>query len=282
VRCVVPLILVLSLSTPASLAQSDPEQLLAKPRLLSRTVKPSFQSMTGEGVREAIRLTSSRIAASAGFNTPMLLLSLPRAANSHYAAVEIADPTLVDDEGAPVAAAIEKGYDGSISWYCRLGSPNATRPVEYEKASGTIRVAYPTEIRTLVARESDARSLEDAGVVIDGPFVRVLEEGRSIAAAAGTTPYGGPVRAYDAEGRAIMRAAHAGSEDTARGTTRVVAFHGKVASVEVDVVESVAVIEIAYELPSPPKLAGTGGGIAASAASTESAGGTVTKTIVER
>ncbi len=234
------------------LAQAQTREELTKTsKPAASPVKAAFTSIDDASLR-AIKVTAGRSYSMLQFNMPKVQVWLPRAANSEYAAVDFGEPRLVDKKGGPVACEVEQGiFDSDKSkTEIRFGPKSGSGVIDFARAGGTIRIHYPTQIRTFVvmaAKPSD-------GVTIDGPYVTVTMTGRDIASASPLSHLSA-VRGFDAKGQQLEPAGYSGSSDS-----RKFRFWGTVTRSEVDTVTEWKNVEAQYDLPSVAKLPASANG----------------------
>ena len=235
-----------------ALAQKEEQrgELLAEPKYAEDPAAPSFERITPDELERSLVVVSSRNYAFFGFNTPEVQLHLPPAANSTYAEVDLREPRLIDATGSDVPYELERGLHDAETQIAeiRFLAEGGDAAAEFARVQGEIVVRYPLAVGTRVVTADGS----DEVVSVDGPFVEILE-GAGVAEAPSFSPLE-PVRAFDAEGRQLARAFWSSSRFEHGQSWRGLAFHGAVARVEVDAVETWASAEIAYDIPIAPTL----------------------------
>lgn len=234
------------------LAQAQTREELTKTsKPADSPVKAAFTSIDDASLR-AIKVTAGRSYSMLQFNMPKVQVWLPRAPNSEYAAVDFGEPRLVGKKGGEVAYEIEQGiFDSDKSkTEVRFGPKSGSGVIDFARAGGTIRIHYPTQIRTLVVTAAKASD----GVTIDGPYVTVTMTGRDIASASPLSHLSA-VRGFDAKGRQLEPAGNSSSSDW-----RKFRFWGTVSRSEVDTVTEWKNVEVQYDLPSVAKLPASASG----------------------
>jgi Ankyrin repeats (3 copies) len=116
------------------------------------------------------------------------------------------------------------------------------KPVVFVRAVGMVKLRYPTRIRTVTIKGKGSND-----VTIDGPFViypstLAVREGSLLQAIQ-------PIRAFDGSGRQLERAPFSSSSVENGRQSQKYAFWGRIASVQVDLVETWEEVQISYELP---------------------------------
>lgn len=249
-RALRPLALVLLLASLCAAQLPTRASLTAKPKYL-KDVPHEFKAFTEDELRQQVKPVAGRSYAVFGYNTPEVRVQLPRVSNSGYAEIDFSEPELLDAKGKPVAFELERGiYDEEkFSDEIRFRNPDSEsdKPLAFARAKGTIKVKYPLAVKTLKVTPAQ-RGPKELGVKFNGPYVSFDEEA---AALPGTSAdHLKPIRAYDAAGRLLEPASYSETSTDADGVYRKkMAFHGVVARLEIDSVESWAELEIPYELP---------------------------------
>ena len=233
-------------------AQVDRDALLASPKHASKDRKPVFKSMSEEEVRSAILVTSSRTSALFGFNNAEVQVHLPRVDNSNWIEEKFSDPKLFDRKKRAVRFEKEQGIYNHETWSTEIRFAGVDgKPVEFANAVGSVRVRYPRVMKTRSLKKSDA----EAGLVIDGPFVKI--DVSRIPESAFASDLDG-VRAYDRSGKRLEKVMGYSSSSWQDGVSyRGYAFHGAVARVDFDVAEQWVTLAIEYDMPPAPKLPDT-------------------------
>jgi len=244
-------------------AAQDPSPYLAEPRYLGDYQPLQFSEPDPAAIIPTIRVTAGRTNAAFGFNTPEVVTYLPALANSHYARFEFSNTELIDTTGRSVPFADNRGYDETtFAMDYRFENEDYQGYPRFARARGSITVHYPVTVRTLTITVDDEDAQVEHGLLLDGPFVYDLDRDDGRAAWDGNLDRPGPLRAFDADGRQLRRAAHSDFERTELGFASVRAFYGAIARLELDIIERSAVIDIAYDLPPAPELAMTQAGTA--------------------
>lgn len=249
--------LVLAVAAVPVFAQTDAAELLKNPKYASKDLKPVFKTLTPEEVRSAVKVTSSRTSAVFGFNNAEVQIHLPRIDNSNWIDDEFSDPKLLDKRGRPVKFEKEQGIYDHDTWSTEIrfaGLGDNPKPVEFAHAVGTVKIKYPRVMKTITVKKSDAKKAEAAGVVFDGPYVKV-DLSKVPESAFGSDLEG--VRAYDKSGKRLERVLGYSSSSWENDVSyRGFAFHGDVARVDVDVAEEWLGLQIDYDMPPAPTLSG--------------------------
>ena len=223
------------------------KQPIAGSHHANTSVKPAFQTVTYDAVREMLQIVSSRSTASFGFNTPLVRIYLPRIENSAYAVVTFDKPQLMDTRGKPVAYELERGgYDKKLfADEIRFVVPNRTGTVAYAKAKGSGTIKYPTTIatHTVYSKMTDA----DEAATINGSLVTYID--KNIPDLTFQQSSIGPVRAYDATNRQLIMGDYNASQSDGKITRRTIEFSDEIAKVEIDTVTQWAEMAFIYELP---------------------------------
>ena len=237
-------------------------------------IKPAFQTVTSDAVREAIQIVSSRSTAAFGLNTPLVRIYLPRIDNSAYAVVTFDKPQLMNQRGQPVAHELERaGYDKTLyADEIRFAIPGGSGTVVYGRAKGSGTIKYPLKITTHSVRTNTTGG--DATAIINGNRVTYIDENEPALAFQQSAI--GPIRAYDAAGQQLSRAGYNAVQIKNEIKQRTLAFNGEIAQVQIDTVTQWAEFVFTYDLPPtkrlpdsysglvvsrPPKIAPTPGGI---------------------
>ena len=263
-RVIVSLAAVL-LTLPA-LAQPDRRELIASPKYASKDRKPVFKTLPAEEVRSAIKVTSSRTTALFGFNNGEVQVHLPRVDNSNWIDEKFSQPRLVDKRGREVKYEKEQGIYNHATWSTevRFAGPAPDKPVEYAKAIGSVHIRYPRVMKTRSVKKGETKKAEEAGVVVDGPFVK-FDLARIPESAFASDLEG--IRAYDKSGKRLEKVmGYTSSSWENEVSYRGYAFHGDVARVDFDVAEEWMDLEVTYEMPAAAKLGGESAGASATAA----------------
>ncbi|MCG6962352.1 MAG: hypothetical protein LJE95_03685 [Acidobacteria bacterium] len=244
-RTVVAACLLLAVAVPASAQDDQRAKLLAQPKYAKTDVRPVFRQLSVAEVKRGVLVVSSRNYAFFGFNTPEVQLYLPDVDNSVYAEIDMGKPKL--DGGLEYE--LERGlFDAEERMdEVRFLKADGSGPAEFHRVAGTIKVRYPLAVSTRTFSAGKAAF----GIKLDGPFVELVE------GAAAEAPTFSPleaVRAYDSAGRRLEKASWSSSRYVNGVSSRVLAFHGQVAKVEVDRVSRWVDVEVSYDLPPVPPL----------------------------
>ena len=265
-------ILVLSSSVSA---QPTKEELVARPRLMKDALEPVFKAVDAEVVRNDSKIVSGRNTAMFGFNTPEVLVYLPRIDNSAYAIVTFGEPRLVDNKGVAVSFELEGGgyNDDTFSNEIRLAQKEGEGLVTFARVMGSGRIKYPLEVKTRIVKK-DTADAKGPDITLDGPFVTYIDHNISDMIFLSTRL--GPVRAYDVKGRRLEEHSYNSTSTQGDVTRRTLAFWGDIAEIQIDTVTRWIDIEFTYDLPPikplsedyagksmsrPPNLTETPGGI---------------------
>jgi hypothetical protein len=268
---VVPLVLAL-------VAQSR-EELLAQTKYASHPAAPKFATFDPPALRNAIKVVSDRNGAAFGFNDPAIVVYVPAVDNSVYAVFDFSTPKVHDAGNRDVKYELERGlYDHDRHEnQIRLRPGPDKKTVAFARVSGTVTLRYPARIRTLTIK---GRGSNDVG--IDGPYVSYPAT-LPIPELSMMQPFES-IRAYDASGKQLERAPSCSSGASNGPQSQTCAFWGKIASVQVDVVDAWQDVSIAYDLPPVPPLPASQQGLtrAAPAAIADTPGGKVTITLAPK
>jgi Ankyrin repeats (3 copies) len=256
-------------------AQPTKEELTAQPQFIQNAMEPVFESVEAQSALKDIKIVSGRNTAIFGFNTPEVVVYLPRIDNSAYAIVQFDEPELLDAGGKALPFELEGGgYDDNrFSTEIRVASKDGVGLVDFLKIKGTGKIKYPLKVKTRSIKKGEASSKELA-VTLDGPFVTYTDPNipEMIFLFTGI----GPVRAYDASGHRLGKDGYNGTSTKGDVTRRTLAFRGEIAEVQIDVVEQWVEIEFTYDLPPikplpesyagssmsrPPRIVETPGGM---------------------
>jgi Ankyrin repeats (3 copies) len=229
-------------------AQPTKEELTAQPQYIRNAIEPVFESPQSETVLKDIKIVYGRNTAIFGFNTPEVVVYLPRIDNSAYAIVRFDEPDLFDAKGGVVPFDLEGGGydDDTFSTEIRVASKNGVDIVEFAKIKGIGKIKYPLKIKTLSIKKGNASDM-GLDTNLDGPFVTYTDPNISEMIFLYTGI--GPVRAYDASGHRLEKDGYNGTSTKGEVTRRTLAFLGQIAEVKIDVVEKWVEIEFTYELP---------------------------------
>jgi hypothetical protein len=239
-----------------ALAQPDDAEELAKnPKYMEQDVKPAYKTVTAKQLQDGVKVISARGHAVFGFNAPEVQIHFPAIDNNVFAQIKFADATLFDANGNEVPYEREDGFytHDDLSSETRFVTGDAESLVEFARAKGTVTVRYPSKIRTVSVKTSDAAAMKKAGIVIDGVYVKVYEESGIVEESFGSPIQG--LRAYDAKGRRLERVmgySSGGSDEV--GSYSGFAIHGGPARVDVDVIDEWIGLEFEYDLPPAPLL----------------------------
>ena len=237
------------------LAQVDSKELLANPKYASEDRRPVFRKLTAEEARSAIKVTSSRTSALFGFNNAEVQIHLPRVDNSNWIDDQFSEPKLFDQKKREVKYEKEQGIYNHETWSTEIRFAGVDgKPLEFAKATGSVRVRYPLVMKTLSLKKTETAKAEEAGLRFDGPLIKAdlakIPEGAFASDLAG-------IRAYDKAGKRLEKVMGYSSSSWENDVSyRGYAFHGDVARVDFDVAEEWVTLEIDYEMPPAPALSG--------------------------
>jgi hypothetical protein len=194
-------------------------------------------------------------------------LQLPAVDNSAYADVTFAPAKLVDKAGKVVAYEVEQGLYSSethtteVRFKPKDAKPD-TPPVEFAKATGTIKVRYPVTARTVVVKGGAPAALGKAKVSVVGPSVVVeAPSDWKMLEAPFDSGLDDALRAYDAAGKRLEEdSSKRKSESSPTGARTTHVFKGAVAQARVDAIDEWAEFDVAYDLAPGPKLSAEGAG----------------------
>ncbi|MBI5583343.1 MAG: ankyrin repeat domain-containing protein [Deltaproteobacteria bacterium] len=254
-------------------AQPPKAVLLNPPQYVENPRRPAFKSMAGPGVRNGLKVVSGRSSAALEFNTPKVVVYLPEIDNSAYALVEFGDPELFDSRGQGIPFERTGGTDErTFSREIQLRKKTGSGALEFSKVRGAGKIRYPLEIATRVFKKGKGPG-GPGDPVFDGPYVSYPDP--NIEEMFFLNPALGPVRAYDASGRRLVRDAFNQTTTQDGRNRRTLAFYGEIAELQIDVVKKWAELEFTYELlpakplseelagrpaARPPKISETPGG----------------------
>ena len=265
---------ILALSSWVS-AQPTKEELVTRPRYMKGALEPVFKAVDSEVVRNDTKIVSGRNTAVIGFNTPEVVVYLPRIDNSAYAIVTFDEPRLVNDKGASVPFELEGGGydDDTFSNEIRLAHKDGTGLVTYGRVRGSGRIKYPLAVKTRIVKKG-AADAKGPDITLDGSFVTYIDSNLPDMVFLSTRV--GPVRAYDVKGRRLEEHSYHRTSTQGDVTQRTLAFWGDVAEIQIDTVTHWSDIEFTYDLPPikslsenyvgkpmsrPPNIVETPGGI---------------------
>jgi len=224
--------------------------------------EPKLAAVTDAQILNEAAARSSRNYAWMGYNTPEINLQLPALDNSAYAEVTFAPVKLVDKAGKSVAYEVEQGLYSSETHTTEIrlkpkDGKRDTPPVEFEHATGTIKVRYPVAARTAIVKGGAPASLgkAKASVAKSSVLVEAPADWKSLEA-----PFDSglddALRAYDAAGKRLEEdSSQRQTESSPAGTRTTHVFKGVVAQARFDVVDEWAEFDIAYDLAPAAKLA---------------------------
>lgn len=226
-------------------AQPSPQTLLRDIRHDEDAVPPAFVTLTAAQVKA--QTTAGLLEIDDGVMIVQAIeIELPKGDNSQYAMVEFEPPVVHDARGTVVAIEPQNGSLNPTrnSIEHRLLQPGGEAAAAFKQVRGRVTVRIPLRVETRTIRSGDRESLGKAGAVIDGPFVRYRRE---LVAEGQWRSELRPVRAYDAQGKALE---HEGTyPDRVNGEGfEAVAFHGSPATVELDLPQELTTVVLDYEL----------------------------------
>ena len=246
---------VLLLIGASCLAQiPDRKALIANPKFVEESARPSFRNFTEAQLRAQIKIISGRSHAMFGYNTPEVRVKLPQVSNSHYSKIEFGPATLVSAAGGKVSFELEHGgyQEETFSDEIRFRMANSDKVIRFARVRGRVKVKYPLAVKTSVIPPTQPGPPELA-VKIDGPYVAFAEDEAKKPRPSFTKL--SPIRAYDAAGRQLEQHGYSETTTDDDGTYRKhVSFYGDVARVEIDTVESWAELDLPYNLTPSPLL----------------------------
>ncbi len=263
-------------------AQPAKEEIVARPRLMREALEPVFKAVDAEVVRNDIKIVSGRNTAMFGFNTPEVVVYLPRIDNSAYALVTFDEPRLVDNKGVAVPFKLEWGgyNDYTFSNEIRLAQKKGEGLVTFTRVKGSGRIRYPLEVKTRIKKKG-SDGVKGPEITLDGPFVTYIDHNPSAMIFLSTLI--GPVRAYDARGRRLEE--HSYNRIWTQGdvTRQTLAFQGDIAAIQIDTVTRWIGIEFTYDLPpiKPLPVSYAGKSMSRPPTLTETPGGVVEKKLAE-
>ncbi|MCP4902377.1 MAG: hypothetical protein GY906_35870 [bacterium] len=238
------------LSTMVLANEPDRAELVGSQRFVDDATEPVFELITGDALKQQLRVVAIRSYAVFGFNNSGVLIQFPQSDNNVYASVRFSEARLLDAKGDAVKYERERGiYDhDEFSDQLRFIPVEGDEPVEFTLSEGSITLRYPIRIRT-VAIKPGAASPAGLTVAVDGPFVSWSDPDEILTEAAAFTPYE-QFRAFDTAGQRLEQHSFKGYSMRNGVSSEKYAYWGEVAEVRVDLIEEWAEIEISYSLPS--------------------------------
>jgi len=229
-------------------AQPAKEELVSRPRLMKSALEPVFKAIDTEVVQNDTKVVSGRNTAVFGFNTPEVVVYLPRIDNSAYAIVTFDEPRLVDNKGVSVPFELETGGydDDTFSKEIRLLPEEGIGLLTFAGVMGSGRIKYPLEVMTRIVKK-DAADAKEADITLNGPFVTYIDHNISDMFFLSTRL--GPVRAYDVKGRRLEEYSYKSTSTQGDVTRQTLAFWGDIAEVRIDTVTRWTDIVFTYDLP---------------------------------
>lgn len=226
-------------------AQPAPQALARDIRHDEDQVRPKFVTLTASQVKS--QTTAGLLEIDDGVMIVQSIeVELPKGDNSQYASVEFEPPAVRDSRGAVVTVEPQNGALNPTrnSVEHRLLVPGGEAPAQFTTVRGRVTVRVPLRVDTRTIRRGDRESLTSVGAVIDGPFVRYRRE----LVAEGQWRSGiQPVRAYDADGKALEREGTYPDRVNGEGF-ETVAFYGSPATAELDMPGESATVVLDYDL----------------------------------
>lgn len=243
-------VLTLFVSPPGFAQPENAEELAANPKYMEQDIKPVYKTVTLEDLQKGVKIVSGRSYAVFGFNVPEVTAHFPPIDNNVYSQIEFSDATLHDADGNVVPYERENGFYWHEDRTCdlRFTTGDGETLVDFARAKGTVRIRYPSKIRTISVKASDAAAMESAGIMADGVFVKVYEHGGIV-----EESFGSPiqaVRSYDAKGKRLERVmgwSSSGSDE--EGSYYGFATHGVATRFDADIIDEWIGIEFEYDLP---------------------------------
>lgn len=235
---------VLFVSTLAG-AQPARETLLRDIRHDEDHVRPTFVTLTAGKVKA--KTTAALLEVDDGDTIVQSVeVEFPKGDNVQYALVEFEPPDVRDSRGNAVAIERQNGMlnETRASVEHKLLAPGGLEPARFATVKGRVTVEVPLSIETRTIRPGDRDRLAELGAVIDGPFVHYQRE---LPGSISWLSDLKPVRAYDAEGKALEREGTY-FESPMGEDFHVAAFYGSPATVEIDIPGETATVIIDYDL----------------------------------
>jgi hypothetical protein len=219
---------------------------LPNPRYALTTTAPRFATVDEAAIKAGTEIRPARSGAMIGFNEQMVRIQLPRLGNSLLAQVKV--KSVVLKKGAKKVKFEEQGPFRDDSGYVftyRMES-GSDKPVEFDKATGTVEVRYPAKV---VTRKVAAGS-DDAVAAVKGCSVQI--NGDSVDA--DPRAVWPSVRAYAANGMRLKPVRDYSESGSIDGKDyRGLRFWGTVTAVEVDEVKEWKTVNIPLNVtPAPP------------------------------
>jgi hypothetical protein len=203
-RFSIPVFVAAALLCSASvLAQPDNiAELAANPKYMEEDVKPTFQKVSVDKLRNGVKVVSGRSYAIFGFNTPEVQVHFPAFDNNAFASVKFSKAVLTDSNGNEVMYESEGGgYDHEdLVAETRFVTEDYDSLIEYSVAKGKVKINYPSEMHTVSVKATESA---DKGIVADGAYVKVYDVA-GVAEEATFSPIEA-LRAYDAKGKRLER-----------------------------------------------------------------------------
>src|SRR5258708_23117838 len=185
-------------------ANSSREELIKSPKF-AEAKAPRFVSLTPESLRDAVKVSSRRNYAVAGFNDPSVTVWLPMSTNSIYSSFEFDKPRVTDARGREVAFEIEQGIFDFETSANEIRFTKKGGTIDFAHAVGKVTVKYPLVVKTISYKKGTS-----GDVTIHGPFVSYNSSAVVFPEEATFTKIRS-LRAYDAQGRQLERSGSRGS-----------------------------------------------------------------------
>jgi hypothetical protein len=150
----------------------------AAPGFAGEARAPKLVSVTDAQLREGTSARASRNYAVMIYNTPEINLQLPVVDNSAYAEVTFAPARLRNRAGQRVPHEAQRGlynsdtYTTEVRFLPENAAPD-TPPLEFTRATGTIKIRYPVTARTATIAPGTPASLSGAKALVEGSTVVV-------------------------------------------------------------------------------------------------------------
>jgi hypothetical protein len=226
-------------------AQPAREKLLRDIRHDDEAVRPAFARLTPAELKT--QTTAGLLEIDDGVMIVQSIeVELPKGDNFQYGAVEFEPPVVLDSRGRTVPIERQSGTINATrnSVEHRLLAPGGEAAAQFASVKGRVTVQVPLTVETRTIRNGDRSALTKLGAIIDGPFVHYRWEPVGIISWMSDLE---PVRAYDADGKALEREGM--YTDSVQGDGfHTAAFYGAPATVEIDVPGELATVTIDYDL----------------------------------
>ena len=223
-----------------------------------RVVTTARYAQAGASVKDAdfdidslqaqTKVVAQRDYAVAGYNTPTIVIKLPKVLNSAYASVEFGKPVLTDAHGKTVNYTPLNGIF-ELATFTNFFQFLETK-IPFAFASGTVHIRYPAKLKivTLTPAQPNAGTVQAR---FHGPLVKIN-------APDGAAPFLPDNLAFasaiDASGRLLKHINFEGSEMVGKTNWYSYAFWGKPAQVRVVTVVKWLTLDVPYHLPPAAML----------------------------